>query len=430
MRSYEHCDIRGGNRPTPLDSRHESAGKNVSLSDPVEDLHLPMPEPVQRSPRGAYALLGSGLLALTVLAYFAFRGAPTRTTAVEGTALVATDAGVVSAVAVQAGQTVSAGDLILAFDDQAEQAELAAAQAALQELANETKESDLAVAITPPEGVTGRIVPIGPLPAGPPAGTPSVKPLPAPKGTPESPLPAIGAASRGSVLEEAIRDTEAELAEIRTKMTELEHQIEQARVAQDEAERNAAAAKVIAQQRKQQADKMRMLLREGAVSQLETSRAEVQYASAQGGYEAAEDMVNEAIGKVRDLEAELAKGALTLPTLEKSLEITKNALKNAPTPPLFTPPQTPVREVATAPVPKPARVQPTPLPNLPAKVEVDKGGIREADEQMTAAKERVDKAEAAILARRISATRAGTIVKVLVKPGDSVQAGQVLVIIR
>lgn len=431
MSSYEHCDIRGGNRPTPPVSRHDSVRKNVSLSDPVEDLQLPMPEPVRRSPRGAYALLGVGVLALSVLAYFSFRGAPTRIMAVEGTELVATAAGVVSTVAVQAGQTVNAGDLILAFDDQAEQAELAAAQVALQELASETKESDLAVAITPPEGVTGRIVPIGPLPAGPPPGTPTVKPLPAPKGTPESPLPAIGRETPGgSALEESIRETEAELGKVRSGLTELQHQIEQARVAQDEAERNAAAAKVIAQQRKQQADKMRMLLGEGAVSQLETSRAEVQYASAQGGYQAAADMASEAAAKVRELEAEIAKAELTIPMLEKSLEATKKALQSAPPAPIITPPQTPVREVATTPVPKPARVQPSPLPNLPAKVDVDKGGIREADEQMAAAKERVDKAEAAILARRITASRAGTIVKVLVKPGDSVQAGQVLVIIR
>lgn len=371
------------------------------------------------------------MILLSVLAYFTFRPAPTHGAAAEGTEIAASTDGVLTQVAVREGQTVAPGDVLLAFDDQAEQAELAAAQVALQELASGVKESDVAVAVTPPEGVSGRIVPIGPLPLGPPPVAPKVDPLPAPKGTPDSPLPPVGPAEpKTSALEEAVRETEAEIASLRTKMAELTHQIEQARVTADESNRNAEAAKVIAQQRKQHADKMRMLLSEGAVSQLETSRAEAQYASAQGGYEAALQMASEEANRVKTLEAEFEKSEKTIPLLEKSLEVTRKALAGAPAPSLPKPPASPPSQTEPRTVPKPAFVQPAPLPNLPAKVEVDKGAIQEADEQMAEAKARVDKAEAALLARRITATRAGTIVRVLVKPGDRVKAGQVLLIIR
>lgn len=406
---------------------------------PVEDLSLPATDTSRRPKRFAIGVLVIGLALIVTFAVLAQSGRGAGSS-VQGVELVATAEGVVSQILVREGQTVAAGEILVAFDDQAEQAELVAAQQALQELAASVNTSEVAVAVTPPEGVTGRIVAIGPLPAGPPPGSKPLPVLPAPKGTAQAQLPAVH--SEGTTptepkanLEGAVAELETKISETKNEVVSLEHRISTAKTEAEDATKNAEAAKVIAQQRKQQADKMRMLLGEGAVSQLETSRAEVQYASAQGGYEAALKMAEEANARVSTLEVDLAKQQKALPDLEKTLKITLDALKNAPkpTPSVSVPPisETPVRtEPAPRSVPKPAFVQPAPLPNTPTKVDVDKGAIREADQLLSGAKERVDKAEAAIMLRRFNSTRAGKVVRILVKPGDRVKPGQVIAVIQ
>lgn len=406
----------------------------------MEDLSLPVSEASRRPRRLAAVLLTAGVVVLFTLSYFAVRGRPA-TTDVKGFELVATTDGVVSQVLVQEGQLVEQGEVLVAFDDTAEQQELAAAQQALQAMASEVKNTDVAVAVTPPEGVAGRIVPIGPLPRGP---RPSQKlpVLPAPKGTPEGQLPAVDSASTTPPatvvdLEAGARELESKIAATKNDILSTEFQLTTARTEAEDAQKNAEAAKVIAEQRKQQMDKMKMLLSEGAVSQLETARAEVQHASAQGGYEVAVRLADEAREKVQTLEAELAKHQKAVPELEKSLVATRETIKKVavikPTPLTnTTTPPAPIRELDDRPssLPKPAFVQAAPLPSTPTKVEVDKGAIREVDQQLTAAKERVDKAEAALVARRLTSTRKGKVVRILVKPGEHVKAGQVIAIIQ
>ena len=79
---------------------------------------------------------------------------------------------------------------------------------------------------------------------------------------------------------------------------------------------------------------------------------------------------------------------------------------------------------------KPAYVKAEPAPAVPTKVLVDKGAKIEADGQLTAAKLRFDRAEAALEVRKIVASRAGTILKVLVRRGDQLTAGTSIVTIR
>lgn len=411
---------------------------------PVEDLSLPVSESSRRPRRIAAFSLTAGVILLFTLSYFAVRGRP-QTTAVNGFELVATTDGVVSQVLVQEGQLVEQGELLVAFDDTAEQHELNAAQQALQAMASQVKNTDVAVAVTPPEGVAGRIVPIGPLPRGPRPSMPSnqkLPVLPAPKGAPNSPLPAVEAAPTTPPtttidLEAGVRELETKIAETKNDILSTEHRLGTARTEAEDAQKNAEAAKVIADQRRQQMEKMKMLLSEGAVSQLETARAEVQYASAQGGYEVALRLADEARAKVQTLEDELAKQQKAVPELEKSLVANREMIKKVaaikPTP--MTNPATPappIRELDDRPssLPKPAFVQAAPLPSTPTKVEVDKGAIREVDQQLAAARERVDKAEAALVARRFTSTRKGKVVRILVKPGEHVKAGQVVAIIQ
>lgn len=409
----------------------------------MEDLSLPVSEASRRPRRLAIFALTAGVILLFTLSYFAVRGRP-NTSVVNGVELVATTDGVVSQVLVQEGQLVDQGELLVAFDDTAEQQELAAAQQALQSMASEVKNTDVAVAVTPPEGVAGRIVPIGPLPRGPRPTAPSgerLPVLPAPKGTPQGQLPAIEAnptpTPSSPELEAGVRELETKISETKNDILSIEHQLGTARTEAEDAQKNAEAAKVIADQRKKQMDKMKMLLSEGAVSQLETARAEVQYASAQGGYEVAVRLAEEAQTKVTTLEADLARQQKAVPELEKSLVTTRETLKKvasikpAPLTSEAAPP-VPIREPEDRPssVVKPAFVQSAPLPSTPTKVEVDKGAIREVDQQLSAAKERVDKAEAALVARRFTSTRKGKVIKILVKPGERVKAGQVIAIIQ
>lgn len=402
----------------------------------MDDLTIPLPEPSRRSRRLPAILMVAGLTLMATLGFLATRDNARAALPAGATELLATQEGVIGSVMVAEGQSFSEGDLLLAFDDQSEQAELTAAHEALQALASEVKATDVAVAITPPEGVSGRIVPIGPLR---PVPVPKVDPLPAPIEGPNPTLPAVGPTgttvepkpSAKAELEATIAAAETELAEAKTRKLNLEHQLAQLQSEAEDAQKNADAGKVIAQQRKQHADKMKMLLAEGAVSQLEATKADVQYASAQGGYMVAQEMADAAAKKLKDAEAEIAAASAQIPTLEKSIELQRDVLKKMPEPALSPTPELapPLREVETRPVPKPATVQPAPLPNLPTKVDVDKGAIREADQLLAGAKERVDKAEAALIARRILAPRKGKVLKLLVKPGDRVKPGQVIAIL-
>lgn len=401
------------------------------MDSPVDDLTLPLPEPSRRSRRLPIALLVIGCTLMATLGYLAMRGQPHAALPEGATELVATLEGIVGKIHVAEGQEVVEGDLLLSFDDQAEQDELANAHAALQELASEVQASDVAVAITPPEGVTGRIVPIGPIWDNAPR---RVDPLPAPEpgATPLLPPVQPEAGPKPNPkreLEEAVTATESQLNEAKGHILNVQHQLETARSEALDAQKNAEASKVMALQRKQHVDKMRMLLNEGAVSQLETAKAEAQYASIQGAYLVAQENANDLARKVKDLEGDLARTEAAIPQLEKLLDIQRTALKNTPEPKVALPESPPLREVETRPLPKPAIVQPTPLPSEPTKVEVDKGAIREADQLLAGAKERVDKAEAALIARRILAPRKGKVLKLLVKPGERVKRGQVIAIL-
>lgn len=396
----------------------------------MEDLSLPVPrESARRSRRIAFVVLGLGLTILGSFAVFAMNNS-SPAERVRGFELVANQEGVVASISVQLGQTVKEGDLLMSFEDHAEQAELVAAREALQSLASEVGDTSVAVAIPSAPGVTGRIVPIGPLPDGRPIASSKPFPtLPAPKEGTVPLLPEVGPTTPTIDVEALVRSLESELTETRNSVLSLQHRIQEARTEAEDATKNADAAKVIAQQRKQQSDKMRMLLGEGVVSQLETARAEVQYASAQGGFEAAQQQAEAAHARVKALEADLVKTESRVPELEKAIAAAKDAAQVAakqPTPTI----KPPLREVETATVPKPAYVRPEPLPNEPTKVIVDKGAIREADQQLAAAKARVDSAEAALRARTIYATRTGTVVKILVKQGEQVRAGQAIAIIR
>jgi len=376
----------------------------------------------------------AGAILLGLLGWAAVRGEVAgRAPSSLGYELMANTQGTVRQVLVTDGATVQAGETLLLLDDDAEQKELTAARADLDRLAQELQASGIAVALPPGTGIGGRIVTVGPLPKGnsPAQDQNHLGALPPITGTP-GPNTTPPAKPESAASEEALlADIETKLAEAKAEVVQLEQKHTDSVAEAEEAGRNAAAAKVIADQRKQQAEKMRMLLREGAVSQVETSRAEAQYASAQGGYEASVKQADEAKASAETALADAGKAQAKVAQLEKERQAAVELIAK-----LDTLEKAPASAPAAAPVidrpmpSKPAFVKATPAPNVPAKVEIDSGAKRDADAKLAGAKKRVDDAEAAVLARKIVAPRAGKIVKVLVKVGDAIEQGKPVVVIQ
>lgn len=376
----------------------------------------------------------AGAILLGFLGWAAVRGeSPGRIPSSLGYELMANTKGTVRQVLVAEGATVQAGETLLLLDDDAEQRELVAARDDLDRLAQELQASGIAVALPPGTGIGGRIVTVGPLPKGdaPAAGQTHLGALPPITGTPgPNTTPPAKSASAASA-KEVLADIETKLAEAKAEVVQLQQRHTDSVTEAEEAGRNAAAAKVIADQRKQQAEKMRMLLREGVVSQVETSRAEAQYASAQGGYEASVKQAEDAKAAAEATLVEAGKAEGKVSQLEKDRQAAIDLVAK-----LDAIDKAPATAPAAAPVPdrpmpsKPAFVKSSPASNVPAKVEIDSGAKRDADAKLADAKKRVDDAEAAVLARKIVAPRAGKIVKVLVKVGDTIEQGKPVVVIQ
>ncbi len=357
----------------------------------------------------------------------------------EGYELLALTSGVVKQVVVQPGQMVQKGDVLLLLDDTNEQQELADSRTELERVAAASQSAGIAVALPPPmAGLGGRIVTMGPLkgikgevPALPKAeDSGKVGTLPPVTGAGDAPE-ATEAPRPRTELDARVREMEEQVSTIQTSIVEMKQKADDAGAQLLEAERNAEAARVIADQRKKQAEKMRMLLGEGVVSQVETSRSEALAASAQGGYESALNQASEVKGARDAASAEVTKLEANASKLEKDIVVAKATLSKL----AALPEAPPIASASTTRVPipqmsKPAYVKAEPAPPVPTKVLVDKGAKIEADGQLTAAKLRFDRAEAALEGRKIVASRAGTILKVLVRRGDQLTAGTSIVTIR
>jgi multidrug resistance efflux pump len=231
----------------------------------------------------------------------------------------------------------------------------------------------------------------------------------------------------------ALKSLDKKIEVAKSDVIELRQHQQAAHEEASEAQRNADAAKVMAEQRAKQAEKMRALLREGAVSQVDTSRAEAYAASAQGGYEVAKKQFDDLLAAETQYGQQALETEGRIAQMERDRVAAKTKAEAASTPTTdlkpFVP-QTINPSVESSSVRKPAFVAVKPAANVPAKVVVNKDAKTEADSKLKAAKEKIDAAEKRLLERRISAPRAGTILKVLVKPGDSITPGHVIVLIK
>ncbi len=389
-------------------------------------------------PTATYRKMGlvvvAGLALLGVLGWAA-SSARNVAAVTEGYELLSLTQGSVKEVVVKPGQDVQKGDVLVLLDDTAEQKELADARIELERVAAETEGAGIAVAMPPAmAGLGGRIIQTGPMRGitGPMPSIPKSKddgkvgtlPPVTGAGDAEPPGAKFNFASEIAALE-------FQLEENKTAIIDGTQKADDAATLVSESEKNLQVARLIADQRKKQAEKMRMLLGEGVVSQVETSRSEALYASAEGGYLAAVKQVEE-LKAARDARLdEVAKAKTTVATLEKQIVNSKSlALKAASAPkpvdvaanPTFVAPR---REVI-----KPAYVKSEPAPAVPAKVTVDKGAKREMEGLMSTAKARFDKAEQALEGRRVVAPQAGTVTRVLVTVGDVIKPGTSVVVIR
>lgn len=369
---------------------------------------------------------GAGLALLALIGWLAVKPAPARSLAASPQQLLALTSGTVKEISVREGDVVSEGDQLLLLEDGPEQRELAAARAELERIAQESQAAGIAVALPPGFGIAGRIVTTGNLKAGPPPFRPSasgatdnIGPLPPAEGpsdghgTPSSAKP-VSPDTRKSDLEQAIAEAKRSAADYR-------HKADEAGAVAEEAVRNAAAAKGIAEQRKREAEKMRMLLSEGAVSQVETSRSEAMAASTQGAYEAAVRLAEESAKQRDDLLVQAAKADAEAAAKEKELEAWKPAPKETTPSPRLVP-----EVVRPDAIRQPAFVRREPSPPTPAKVTVDKKAKEAADAKLEEAKLRLDRAETALNAKTIRSPRSGKVKRVLVKPGDAIRPGLVL----
>jgi multidrug resistance efflux pump len=369
---------------------------------------------------------GAGVAVLAAMGWLAVRPAPAQSLSGSPQQILALTSGMVKEISVREGDVVNEGDPLLILEDGPEQRELAAARAELERIAEESQAAGIAVALPPGLGIAGKIVTTGNLKAGPPPFQPTssgrtdnlgtLPPAEGSSGTHASPPSAkpVTPGTQRSDLEQAIAEATGHAADFR-------HKAEEAGAAADEALRNAAAAKGIAEQRKREAEKMRMLLSEGAVSQVETSRSEAMAASAQGAYEAAMRLAEESAKQRDDLLAQAAKADAEAAAKQKELEAWKPTPIEKPAPaPRFAPEMRPDASR------QPAFVRREPSPPTPAKVTVDKKAKEMADAKLEAAKLRLDRAETALNARTVRSPKSGKVKRVLVKPGDAIRPGLVL----
>lgn len=373
------------------------------------------------------ALVGAaGTVLLGLLGWAAFSRTPDLPPDA-GYELLANTTGLIKDITVREGQEVHKGDLLLLLDDSAEQRALTVARTELDTLAQEAQSSNVAVAMPPGSGIGGQIVQIGPLPKGPPSerlgALPPVTETSRPASVPDDGI--------RQAAESNVRNLESKMEALQFQKIEVAQRRDDALNRAEEAQRNADASKVIADQRKKQSEKMQMLLAEGAVSRVEAARSESLYLSAQGGADAAQKMADEQRTAAGRHEAELVAIDSQMTQLTREIAAAKELVAKAPkdvAPSASLPVGKPVPEAS---IPnKPAFVRSTQAPNIPAKVEIDKGAKRDVDDRLAAAKLKVDEAEQLIEGRRLVAPRDGVIVKVLVKPGDSLRQGQSVLVIR
>lgn len=346
----------------------------------------------------------------------------------------------VKEVIVQVGQHVNKGDVIVALDDADLQQDLADARAELDLVAQNAGDAGVAVAMPPGTGIGGRIVTVGPMPS-PSASAPIPLPpakgskalLPAVTGTPGASVGTTQPSPKAAAVAH-VSEVSKDLEQARVIVIELDQKKETALADANEAQRNAEAGKSIADQRSKAAEKMRSLLREGVVSQVETSRAEAMYASSQGAYEAAKKEADDLSAIAADLgvQAEAAKSRVT--KLEKDLAAAQKAADEAKDPPpiVQTPAVAPDVRIPSASGPRKFAYVDTKAPaaNVPAKVEVDKTAKTVEDGKLAAAKAKVDQAEKRLGTRKITAAKSGVIVKILVKAGDALKPGQSIAVIK
>ncbi len=413
-----------------------------TLEDPILD--SPRSRPVSNRARmGLVALVGAVVLVSLALLSNAMDRRKPEALDTNRAELVAVTTGTVREVCVKEGQIVQPGDSIINFDDTTEQTILAEAQAKLQEVSAEAQGSDVAIAIPGPLSLGGRIIQTGPMTSeGPipvlPRATASGKlaPLPPVSDSVDHGVPVPPGPSPKAKAEAEVKDLETDIQSAKDLVLTDQQAIESTQAELDDAQRNADAAKAIAGNKRRDADKMQMLLREGAVAQVEATRSEAMASSAQGAAEAAQRQADELKAKVEGLQSEIGDHKIKVALKEKELVAAKDRAAKAPdsVAPVHTDIMTPglTDPVTTMHRPKPAFVREAapPTSNEPAKVSVDLNAKRATDSKMQAAKAAVDNAEKDVLARRVRANRKGKIVQILVKPGSTVQPGQTLVIIQ
>lgn len=339
--------------------------------------------------------------------------------------LLALTAGSVKQIVANEGQVVEAGEDIVMLDDAKEQEALIIAQAELQKLSSEARESGIAVTLPgPPAGLGGTIVQTGPMQVRPnfTPGKPSKKvdPLPAIEGSDAAP----GAEPKADpkAIEKLRTEAKNKEASLRADAERYDKDIEDAKLELEEAQRAQETARIIADRAKLASDRAKTLLAQGAISLNENARLDGQTRLQQSVYDNSTKKVEEVQAKIATLTAERDKA------LDKASRVGED-LKEAeaqavPKISQAKPSTKSLPDVRSAPTPrysKPAVIIPhrPEASTAPAKVEIDKGAKIETDEKLKQAKIKLDEAESAVMAKRITAQRRMRIVRWLIKPSDA-----------
>jgi pyruvate/2-oxoglutarate dehydrogenase complex dihydrolipoamide acyltransferase (E2) component len=370
---------------------------------------------------------GIGVVASTLLVYGLIPHKPEPPlTKNPTTTLTSNQDGVISKLAALEGYVVDESADLVMFDDSAEQKELELAQQTLQKVADDLKQSGVAIALPSfPDRLGGRIVHTGQSFSPAPAGPKDIGSLPEVSGTPVESVPEpTPPAVTPPVVADTNKPNEA-LLEATKRVDDCRKRVTDGELALQETQKAVDTAKAIYERAKEDADKARMLLSNGAISANEASRKDSLSVSQKGIWENNQERLQQELkalesdrADLKQAEAELEKAkSAPAPTRRITAEVrpkTKTAFSAART-----------KRVS---FPKPAFVVPRRVPasTEPTRVIVDNQAMKAANSRLDSAKKAVDKAENLIAARQFLAPKRVRIIRWLVSPGGRVKKGQAL----
>ncbi|MEQ1822221.1 MAG: hypothetical protein ABL949_06915 [Fimbriimonadaceae bacterium] len=371
---------------------------------------------------------GIGVVASTLLVYglIPHKSEPV-SKKVPTTTLYSDQDGVISKLAALEGYVVDESTDLVFFDDTAEQKELELAQQTLQKVADDLKESGVAIALPSfPDRLGGRIVHTGQSFSPAPAGPKEIGSLPEVAGTPGESVPETNPKPTvPTVPVEAGKPIEAVL-EATKRVDECRRIVTDGELAIQETQKAVDTAKAIYERAKEDADKAKMLLSNGAISANEATRKDSLSMSQKGIWENNQVRLKEEITALESNRNQLKEAEAAL---EKAKSAPAPIAKVAPVvqQPKTKPSINPSRTKRVV-VPRPAFVVPRRIPasTEPTRVIVDNQAMKEADGRLESAKKAVDKAETLIAARQFPAPKRLRIIKWFVSPGGRVKKGQAL----